>query len=157
MAYKPKPIETSGVTLSEEIRKLTELLAENNHDLWAQKRFVEGWTHGPNRNDPNKTHPDLVPYADLSESEKDYDRTTAMETLKTNIEMGYRVEPPAQNRTVHPHPPTPPQDEALTATCPKTLTRKRGPNSADSSTTTARCKDFRLPPAPQLGEGSPNP
>ena len=53
MAYKPKPIETSGVTLSEEIRKLTELLAENNHDLWAQKRFVEGWTHGPERNDPN--------------------------------------------------------------------------------------------------------
>ena len=65
MAYKPKPINTSGVTLSEEIRRLTELLAENNHDHWARKRIAEGWTHGLERNDAKKTHPDLVPYSDL--------------------------------------------------------------------------------------------
>jgi len=78
MKYKPKPIDTSGVKLTRGLRKLTEELAENNHDLWAKKRLSEGWIYGPNRDDNKKTHPDLVPYKDLSDSEKEYDRITAM-------------------------------------------------------------------------------
>ena len=35
MTYKPKPIDTSGVKLPGELLKLIELLAENNHDVWA--------------------------------------------------------------------------------------------------------------------------
>jgi len=95
MKYKPKPIDTSGVKLTRGLRKLTEELAENNHDLWAKKRLSEGWIYGPNRDDNKKTHPDLVPYKDLSDSEKEYDRITAMEGLKAIIALGYQIELPS--------------------------------------------------------------
>ena len=90
--YEPKPIDTSGVTLTDEIIELTERLAENTHDLWAMQRMAEGWRYGPRRDDTAKEHPDLVPYGDLPDSEKEYDRKTAMETLKAIIALGYRIE-----------------------------------------------------------------
>ena len=89
--YEPSPIDTSGVTLTDEIVDLTERLAENTHDLWARQRMAEGWRYGPKRDDTTKEHPDLVPYGDLPDSEKEYDRKTAMETLKAIIALGYRI------------------------------------------------------------------
>ena len=91
MKYVPKPIDTSSVTLTPEVIALTEKLAENTHDVWAAQRMKEGWTFGPARDDANKRHPGLVPYSELSESEKEYDRNTALETLKAIIAMGYGV------------------------------------------------------------------
>jgi hypothetical protein len=90
--YEPAPIDTSGVTLTEEIRALTELLARNAHDLWAQQRLAGGWRYGPERNDTRKEHPCLVPYEQLPESEKEYDRKAAMETLRAIIALGYQIE-----------------------------------------------------------------
>ena len=92
MAYTPQPIDTSRVELSPEIRQLTEQLAENTHDHWAQQRLADGWTYGPQRDDAQKKHPCLVPYADLPDSEKVYDRKSAMETLKAIMALGYRIE-----------------------------------------------------------------
>ena len=66
MDYEPGPIDTSGVTLAEEFRKLTELLAKNAHDIWARQRLAEGWTYGPKRDDAKKEHPCLVPYEAVS-------------------------------------------------------------------------------------------
>ena len=79
--------------LSPELLALTERLAENAHDIWAARRMAEGWTCGPKRDDAAKKHPDLVPYADLPESEKQYDRNAAMETLKAIVALGYRFVP----------------------------------------------------------------
>lgn len=90
MNYEPKPIDTTGIQLSREILELTELLARNNHDIWAQKRLAEGWTCGP-RNDALKQNPCLVPYEGLPDSEKEYDRQTAVQTLKTIVALGYRI------------------------------------------------------------------
>lgn len=90
--YQPKPIDTSAIKLPDYLVDLTEKLAENNHDLWAQQRIAEGWTYGHSRDDAKKTHPDLVPYADLPESEKEYDRITAMEAIKTITAMGFKIE-----------------------------------------------------------------
>jgi len=89
--YQPKPIDTSSVKLSEDLMELIEMLASNTHDHWAKLRMAEGWTHGPNRNDETKQHPDLIEYEGLPESEKDYDRQTAIETLKAIITMGYNI------------------------------------------------------------------
>ncbi len=94
MDYEPEPIDTSGVTLTPRLHNLTELLAKNTHDIWARLRSTEGWTYGPKRNDAGKQHPCLVPYEQLPESEKEYDRKMAMETLKTIAALGYRIEPP---------------------------------------------------------------
>jgi hypothetical protein len=91
MPYEPKPIDTSRTTLPDDLQGMIELLAENTHDTWASRRIAEGWTWGPERDDETKTHPDLVPYWDLPESEKEYDRNTAAETLKVIISLGYRI------------------------------------------------------------------
>jgi hypothetical protein len=90
--YNPKPVDTSKIALSKEILELTEHLAENAHDIWAKQRMAEGWTYGLRRDDKEKKHPDLVPYKDLPDSEKEYDRKAAMETLKAIIALGYRIE-----------------------------------------------------------------
>ncbi len=92
MNYVPKPIDTSQITLSKSAIELTELLAKNAHDNWALLRMKEGWTYGSERNDKVKKHPCLIPYEDLPESEKEYDRKAAMETLKAIITLGYRIE-----------------------------------------------------------------
>lgn len=89
--YKPKPINTSDIKLPDSINKLIEKLAENTHDLWAQQRINDGWTLGENRNDLLKKHPCLVPYEELPEQEKVYDRITAVETLKLIMAMGYSI------------------------------------------------------------------
>jgi hypothetical protein len=89
--YNPKPIDTSHIDLSPDLLKLVELLAQNNHDHWAQKRLDEGWRHGLKRNDSEKEHPDLLPYNDLPESEKEYDRRTVVEAIKAIIALGYEV------------------------------------------------------------------
>ena len=86
--YNPTPIDTSAISLPDDLLDLTECLAESTHDHWALQRMSEGWTFGPRRDDQAKHHPDLVPYADLPDSEKEYDRKTAMETLKAIVRFG---------------------------------------------------------------------
>jgi hypothetical protein len=90
--YQPKPVDTSHVVLSEDLLALTEKIAENVHENWSAGRIAEGWTYGPVRDDKAKTTPCLVPYGQLPENEKDFDRTTAMQTLKLIEALGYRIE-----------------------------------------------------------------
>ena len=90
--YTPKPIDTSDVQLPAEMNQLVEQLARNVHDNWAIGRIKEGWTYGTQRDDKNKKHPCLVDYDDLPDTEKEYDRSTAVETLKLIIKLGWRIE-----------------------------------------------------------------
>lgn len=90
--YKPDPIDTSDIVLDEEITKLTDALAKNTHDVWAVGRIRDGWVYGKNRNDETKEHPCLVPYEELPEAEKEYDRSTALETVKVILKLGYSIE-----------------------------------------------------------------
>ena len=92
MNYVPKPRDTSEVQLSAGLNQLTERLAENAHDLWAAQRLKDGWTWGQTRDDGLKQHPCLVPYSELPESEKEYDRKVSIGTLKTIVALGYRIE-----------------------------------------------------------------
>jgi hypothetical protein len=94
VSYQPDPIDVSQVSLSPEQLQLTERLAENTHDLWASQRIAEGWTYGARRDDAQKHHPCLVPYDQLPESEKEYDRISALGTLKVILKLGYRILPP---------------------------------------------------------------
>lgn len=90
--YIPQPLSTDDVVLSPELLELSESIARNVHEVWAQGRMTEGWTYGENRDDINKRHPGLVPYEQLSEGEKDYDRNTAVETLKLVTKLGFTIE-----------------------------------------------------------------
>lgn len=90
--YSPAPIEVDRISLSDEILALTEKLAENNHDLWAQKRLAEGWKYGPIANGSLKETPFLVPYSCLSEMEKGLDRQMVLSVLKATIALGFSIE-----------------------------------------------------------------
>lgn len=91
MSYNPKPINTNDIVLSDDILALSEKLAENTHDVWAKTRIEQGWSYGETRNDELKQTPCLVPYEELPDSEKEYDRSTALETLKLIIKLGYKI------------------------------------------------------------------
>ncbi|MGE0360780.1 MAG: RyR domain-containing protein [Vicinamibacterales bacterium] len=94
MTYRPTPLETAAVVLDDDLVALTERLARHVHDVWAAERLRLGWTWGPARDDAARRHPGLVPYEELPESERAFDRATALETLRAVIALGYRIEPP---------------------------------------------------------------
>lgn len=89
--YKPQPVALDGVELPGELKELTELMARNVHEVWAATRIAQGWTYGPERNDARKHHPCLVPYDELPESEREYDRNTSVETLKLILSLGFEI------------------------------------------------------------------
>ena len=89
--YIPKPAQTDDIVLSTELNSLVEAMAKNVHDVWAESRISQGWTYGPERNDVLKHHPCLVPYEDLPEVEKAYDRDTAVGTLKLICKLGFKI------------------------------------------------------------------
>ncbi len=89
--YIPQPIDTSDVKLSKELETLVEQMAKNVHEVWSQTRIDQGWQYGTARNDTLKHHPCLVPYEELPESEKEYDRNTSIETLKLILKLGFKI------------------------------------------------------------------
>ena len=89
--YIPQPVDTSDIELGEELEVLVEAMAKNVHEVWAATRIEQGWSYGPERNDEKKLHPCLIAYEELPESEKEYDRNTAVETLKLIQKLGFEV------------------------------------------------------------------
>ena len=90
--YVPQPMDTSDVRLPEELNALIEQMAKNVHEVWAESRIEQGWSYGEERNDALKTHPCLIPYEELPEVEKAYDRDTALGTLKLIRKLGFKIE-----------------------------------------------------------------
>jgi RyR domain. len=89
--YTPSPEDTLSIELNSDILALTEQIAANVHEVWAEKRMAEGWRFDEEMSDVKKTHPCLIPYDKLPESEKEYDRKTALETLKLIVKSGFSI------------------------------------------------------------------
>ncbi len=89
--YIPQPVDVSDVWLPEELNALIEQIAKNVHEVWAQSRIEQGWSYGEERSDTLKLHPCLVPYEELPEIEKAYDRGTALGTLKLISKLGFKI------------------------------------------------------------------
>lgn len=89
--YVPNPVDTTDVKLPMELESLVEEMAKNVHEVWAQTRISQGWSFGEERNDAAKKHPCLVPYEELSEEEKTYDRNTSVQTLKLILKLGLKI------------------------------------------------------------------
>ena len=90
--YTPQPIDTSDINLPKELEPLVEQMAKNVHELWSETRIAQGWSYGDQRNDQLKQHPCLIPYEELPDSEKEYDRNSAIGTLKLILKLGFRIE-----------------------------------------------------------------
>ena len=89
--YVPQPMDTSDIQLPEELNVLIEQMAKNVHEVWALSRIKQGWRYGNERSDALKQHPCLIPYEELPEVEKAYDRDTALETLKLISKLGFKI------------------------------------------------------------------
>jgi ryanodine receptor 2 len=89
--YTPQPIDTSDVQLPADLEPLVEQMSKNVHDVWAETRIRQGWSYGAERNDALKQHPCLVPYEELPEEEKEYDRNTSIGTLKLIMKLGFTI------------------------------------------------------------------
>lgn len=89
--YIPQPIDTHDVALPAELQELTEHIARNVHEVWAAGRIKEGWSYGTQRDEATRKHPCLVPYDELPEDEKEYDRNTSLATLKLIMKLGFKL------------------------------------------------------------------
>ena len=89
--YVPQPIDTTDVKLPNELELLVEQMSKNVHEVWSETRIRQGWTYGEQRNDEKKTHPCLIPYEELPEEEKEYDRNTSIGTLKLILKLGFKI------------------------------------------------------------------
>lgn len=90
--YMPQSEIGENILINQDLLDLCELLAEKNHDAWALERQSEGWTYGPKRDDSKLQTPDMIPYADLPETEKEYDRIMVRNTIRQILALGYRIE-----------------------------------------------------------------
>lgn len=89
--YIPNPVDTMEIQLPVELEGLVENMSKNVHEVWARTRMEQGWTYGKVRNDALKQHPCLVPYEDLPEEEKVYDRNSSVETIKLILKLGFKI------------------------------------------------------------------
>jgi len=53
-----------------------ELLAEMEHRRWVAERLLAGWTYGPKKDLERRENPNLVPWVELTEEIRNYDRDT---------------------------------------------------------------------------------
>lgn len=93
MSYEPKPIWFDQ-PMPESITKHMEWIGEQIHDQWAANRIREGWEYGAQYDGEKKKHPCLIPYEQLSENEKEYDRVTATQTIQLLLYAGFQIIPP---------------------------------------------------------------
>ena len=89
--YIPNPVDTEQIQLPQELEYLVEEMAKNVHEVWSKTRIEQGWTYGEKRDDVLKQHPCLVPYEELPEEEKVYDRNSSVETLKLIMKLGFKI------------------------------------------------------------------
>ena len=72
-------------------KELLEQVSEQVHISWMKKRMQEVWTYGKERKDIKKTTPCIVPYNELPEDEKEYDRETVRTVVNALLELGYSI------------------------------------------------------------------
>ena len=86
--------DNAKMMITPEIEALIEDIAKEVHASWVNLRSQDGWTYGPKRDDDTKQTPCMVPYDELPEDEKQYDRNTAQCTILALLAKGYKLIPP---------------------------------------------------------------
>ncbi|MBF8187199.1 RyR domain protein [Nonomuraea sp. K274] len=68
-----------------------ELLARMEHARWMKHHTGHGWTHGPERNEERKQHPDILDWNALPEESRDKDRATVRNLPDVLADAGFRI------------------------------------------------------------------
>ena len=77
--------------LTEIPKEIVEYLAKREHDDWVDERIASGWTYGEVKDTEKKVSPYIVPYEDLTEEIKDYDRDAIRNIPKLAYMIGMAV------------------------------------------------------------------
>jgi len=72
-------------------KDIVELLAMMEHHRWCAHLWLNGWQYGEVRNDANKIHTDLIPYDQLSEPVKQYDRDAIVNLPALLFRLGKKI------------------------------------------------------------------
>ncbi len=83
--------KVSKISIDPTITEILETLACNVHNQWMKGRLEAGWKLGSKRDDEKKEHPSLIPYEELPETEKEYDRQTVLTTINGLLENGFEI------------------------------------------------------------------
>jgi hypothetical protein len=67
-------------------------MARLEHDLWRQTKLANGWQFGQQKNEKKRTHPDLVEWEQLPESEREKNRAMVRQLPKLLAQIGYQIE-----------------------------------------------------------------
>lgn len=70
-----------------EEKKLIELLSEKVHNAWMKEKEAQGFSYGKEYDKEKKKHPDMLPYNELKEEVKEYDRATVKAVLQAQKEL----------------------------------------------------------------------
>ena len=70
-----------------EEKKLIELLSEKVHNAWMKEKEAQGFSYGKDYDKEKKKHPDMLPYNELKEEVKEYDRATVRAVLQAQKEL----------------------------------------------------------------------
>ncbi|HVW39826.1 MAG TPA: RyR domain-containing protein [Amycolatopsis sp.] len=68
-----------------------ERLALVEHERWMTERMADGWRYGPVRDNEAKRHPDLRPWPDLGEDERQKDRNVVLSLPEILADAGFRI------------------------------------------------------------------
>ncbi|HJQ44788.1 MAG TPA: RyR domain-containing protein [Amycolatopsis sp.] len=68
-----------------------ERLAVLEHERWMAERTADGWRYGPVRDNAAKRHPDLRPWSDLGEDERQKDRNVVLSLPEILADAGFRI------------------------------------------------------------------
>jgi hypothetical protein len=68
-----------------------EKLAEMEHERWCEERLGDGWRWGPQRDDGQQIHPDLVSWERLAEPEREIDRDAVRALPASLARAGFGV------------------------------------------------------------------
>jgi serine phosphatase RsbU (regulator of sigma subunit) len=75
IGYKIRPVKKGFKTFALHLKKEeVETMSRVEHARWSWEKRLNGWVHGNVKDEILKTHPGLIPYNQLTESEKEKDR-----------------------------------------------------------------------------------
>eukprot|EP00002_Diphylleia_rotans_P021370 TRINITY_DN4160_c0_g1_i4.p1 TRINITY_DN4160_c0_g1~~TRINITY_DN4160_c0_g1_i4.p1 ORF type:complete len:1093 (+),score=211.13 TRINITY_DN4160_c0_g1_i4:154-3432(+) len=88
--YNPRIMNIAGINI-DFIKDLIDVIAEHVHDQWTLTKLNDGWKYDPVRDNGKKQHPMMVPYKDLTENEKSYDKNMAKQSIRLIVSLGYTI------------------------------------------------------------------
>lgn len=77
--------------LPEEYEAIREEVAASVHDAWTKEKIADGWKAADHRDAVQKLDDRLIPYNELPEEEKKYDRATAEAAIRALLSCGYEI------------------------------------------------------------------